>query len=542
MLLDGRERGGGEAAHRALELVGVLREEHARDDEHVVAAIAERREPEVHHVQAVVEVFAEAARADLFFEVPVRRGDDADVDLLGLRVADAEDDALLQRAEELHLQVQRELADLVEEERALVGLLELAGLVDDGARERAAHVTEQLALDEVLGDGAAVDRHERPVLALAPAVELLRDELLAGARLARDEDADVGAGDLLELAEHLEHRRARADDLAELLVVELGDELGLVGAERVQEHRVLQDERRLRREDREELELRALEEVLHLVVADVERADDLALRQERRAHDARELHRDDALALAEVRVGERVGDDDRARGLDDLTDDAVGDAPFGGRQRFFSDVARGAHAEAPLGRSLFAPIGSGDGLGAVDEEQEALVGVRELDDVVEHRLEELVDAAAVDELLAEGEELAHAGELARKTFAGGSGGRSTVVGALGIALRVRRRTAFGEHREAELDRAEGDAIAVNEPRAALLLAVDRDLGVAVRLLQDEVAAVEEDLRVVLRDAGARDDHVVAERFADGGERLVDAVEARGARGGEMLQRRHRRRA
>ena len=76
---------------------------------------------EVHDVEAVVEVLAEAPGADLLFEDAVGRGDDADVDLLRLAVADAEDDALLQRAQELHLQVQRQLADLVEEERALVG-------------------------------------------------------------------------------------------------------------------------------------------------------------------------------------------------------------------------------------------------------------------------------------------------------------------------------------------------------------------------------------------------------------------------------------
>ena len=44
--------------------------------------------------------------------------------------------------------------------------------------------------------------------------------------------------------------------------------------------------------------------------------------------------------------------------------------------------------------------------------------------------------------------------------------------------------------------AERDAVAVGQPRAALLLAVDQDLAVAVQLLELEVAAVEDDLRVV----------------------------------------------
>ena len=50
---------------------------------------------------------------------------------------------------------------------------------------------------------------------------------------------DVGRRHLLELAEHLHHRRAGADDLAEALVLQLGDELLLVGPEGVEEHRVL---------------------------------------------------------------------------------------------------------------------------------------------------------------------------------------------------------------------------------------------------------------------------------------------------------------
>ena len=43
-------------------------------------------------------------------------------------------------------------------------------------------------------------------------------------------------GDLLQLAEDLLHRRADADDLAEALVLELGGELLLVGAQRAEQH------------------------------------------------------------------------------------------------------------------------------------------------------------------------------------------------------------------------------------------------------------------------------------------------------------------
>ena len=69
-----------------------------------------------------------------------------------------------------------------------------------------------------------------------------------------------------------------ADDFAEALVLELGDELLLVGAKRVEQERVLQDEARLPGEDRQDVELVAVEEPLHSVVADVEHALDVPLR------------------------------------------------------------------------------------------------------------------------------------------------------------------------------------------------------------------------------------------------------------------------
>ena len=71
-----------------------------------------------------------------------------------------------------------------------------------------------------------------------------------------------------------------------------------------------------------------------------------------------------------------------------------------------------------------------------------------------------------------------------------------------VGVRSRRAVRLVEHAERELGVAERDAVAVDEARAALLLAVDQDLAGLVDLFEVEVAAVEEDLRVVLRDAAA----------------------------------------
>ena len=59
---------------------------------------------------------------------------------------------LLQDAQHLGLGLEAHVADLVEEERAAVGQLELAAPPRDRAGEGAALVAEQLGLDQLLRD------------------------------------------------------------------------------------------------------------------------------------------------------------------------------------------------------------------------------------------------------------------------------------------------------------------------------------------------------------------------------------------------------
>src|SRR6202030_1249054 len=99
---------------------------------------------------------AEPARGDLALQIPVGRCDHADVDLDGLGRPDAPDLALLQHAEELHLHLGADLADLVEEQRAALGLLEEAALLRARTGEAASLVAEELTLEDGLGERAAV--------------------------------------------------------------------------------------------------------------------------------------------------------------------------------------------------------------------------------------------------------------------------------------------------------------------------------------------------------------------------------------------------
>jgi len=102
--------------------------------------------------------------------------------------------------------------DAVQDRR---GLFEEAFVLSLGAREAAALVPEHLALDQILRDRAAIDREHRLVLAQAQLVQRVRDDLLAGAALALDQDARIGRGDALDQIKERLHRAGAPDDRAE---------------------------------------------------------------------------------------------------------------------------------------------------------------------------------------------------------------------------------------------------------------------------------------------------------------------------------------
>src|SRR5690606_41243158 len=101
---------------------------------------------------------SEAALFHPFVEVAIGGSDDAHVHRAGVRAAQGADLAVLQHAQQLRLQIERELANFIEEQRAAVRRDEEAFLRAAGAGEGAAAVTEQLTLDELARQLGAVER------------------------------------------------------------------------------------------------------------------------------------------------------------------------------------------------------------------------------------------------------------------------------------------------------------------------------------------------------------------------------------------------
>ena len=129
---------------------------------------------------------------NFLFQILVGGGDDPHVHRDRLGSADRGEALFVERAQDFGLRLQAHVADFVQEQRAAIGLLELAVLIGGGAGKCSLAVSEQLALDRVFGNGGAIYLDKHFILAQAEGMDGVRDQFLAGARLAINQDASVG--------------------------------------------------------------------------------------------------------------------------------------------------------------------------------------------------------------------------------------------------------------------------------------------------------------------------------------------------------------
>jgi len=133
----------------------------------VLWSLAKRGNPDGKDTQAVEEIFPKGTPPARGSQIAIRGGDHPDVDPNRLGPADALELPGLEDTEKRGLRFSRELAHLVEEQRALVRQLEPSDPPRVRAGERAAFVPKQLALHQVYWESAAIDPDHGPGAACA---------------------------------------------------------------------------------------------------------------------------------------------------------------------------------------------------------------------------------------------------------------------------------------------------------------------------------------------------------------------------------------
>ena len=238
-------------------------------------------------VEPVVQVAAELLLLAHRLQVGLGRRDHAHVDRQLVVRAEPLDLALLQHAQQLDLEAGRHALDLVEQQGAAVRMLELADAAPRRGGERAHLVAEQLALEQRLGQAAAVDRDEVLLAPRAVLVQAARDQLLAGAGLADDHHVGRRRGQPLHLQLQRLHRGGAPEQrgLDAALGIELRAQRLHLGAQRALIHRARRDlDQAIRRE-------RLLEEIVGARAHRLHREADVAVRgDEDHRHAAIELH------------------------------------------------------------------------------------------------------------------------------------------------------------------------------------------------------------------------------------------------------------
>src|SRR5260221_25679 len=101
----------------------------------------------------------------------------------------------LQPAQQLGLQLQRNVSNLIEQQSALIRQFQPAELLGDGSGEGSFFMAKQLALQQPCGNGGAVQLNEVTVLSPAHAVNQAGDAFLAGSGFAGNQDGGIGVGD-----------------------------------------------------------------------------------------------------------------------------------------------------------------------------------------------------------------------------------------------------------------------------------------------------------------------------------------------------------
>ncbi len=186
-------------AERLRELV-----DEAPDEEwNVFGASPQRRHFDREDVETIVEVFAERPLMNPLLEIPVRGRYDAHVDTDRLRTAEPLDVPILQDAEQLHLHVRGQVADLVEKNRRVVGQFEAPDLSRRRAGEGAFLPAEQLAFHQGPGNGGAVHPDHRVLAPCAQVVKMAGDQLLAGSGLPQQQHGRIRGGHPSNLLENV---------------------------------------------------------------------------------------------------------------------------------------------------------------------------------------------------------------------------------------------------------------------------------------------------------------------------------------------------
>lgn len=156
--------------------------------QNIVAAFSQRRQSDLHDVDAKIQISPERAGGDAALQIGVGREDETRVDRHLALGSNRTDPSILQDTQQLALQHVWQLADFIQKQRPALGIHEQTLTGSSRPRKRSLQMAEQFAFDHIRRDRAAIDGNEKLVGTTGQRMQRSGGDLLAGARLARKQD------------------------------------------------------------------------------------------------------------------------------------------------------------------------------------------------------------------------------------------------------------------------------------------------------------------------------------------------------------------
>ena len=123
-----------------------------RKNTDVLEAIPEGRHIYRKDAQAIVQISSESAGLDLIFKISIRGRDYANIYSARAILPYPLEDAFLQNAQQLALQLKGNLAYFIQKKSSFVGQHEPSDAVADGSREGSLYMAEELAFKQLARD------------------------------------------------------------------------------------------------------------------------------------------------------------------------------------------------------------------------------------------------------------------------------------------------------------------------------------------------------------------------------------------------------
>src|SRR5205807_1911311 len=160
----------------------------------VLFSLAQGRRVDPGNIQSEIQIASELHRGVRRVEILVRGGEDPEIETHRALSTQPLDFLAFDHAQDLRLRKGAHVADLVKKYRASLRGLQLPLARTARAGERPALIAEQLAFQEAIGNGGAVDADKGLEASPAVLLDQLGDKFLTGASFSGDQHARVSGG------------------------------------------------------------------------------------------------------------------------------------------------------------------------------------------------------------------------------------------------------------------------------------------------------------------------------------------------------------